>query len=154
MLRHWLKAWALYLVSLNIGMVKIPLSNSMNSICVFVLTNRWNSFPLWFSHGDVLWNQKTSLFKILWNFPNIFIRKIREPFVWRKIFHKPPPEGFWKKRCSWKFRKFHRKTTVLGLCCFRVKLLRTSVLRNICKLPFLIFVKKIHVPQSTLEITY
>ena len=68
----------------------------------------------------------------------------------RGYFQKQPPEVFYYKSCSSKFRNIHRKTTVLesllkkGLQhrCFRVntgKYLRTPILENSCEQLLLYF---------------
>ena len=77
--------------------------------------------------------------------------------MYRDVFRDPvkhekqPPEVFYEKRCSQKFRKFHKKTPVLEslfneACnfikkrlqqrCFPVKFaefLRTTIFKNICE---------------------
>ena len=63
-------------------------------------------------------------------------RDAREKGISLVIFQKQPPEMFYKKSCSSKFRKIHRKTPEKSFQhrCFPmsiVKFLRTLVLKNI-----------------------
>ena len=82
------------------------------------------AFSLWVSLMGYYWQQ---LRKLIWVylFSSVcFIREIlvfcntgkygqRKPVFWH-ISQKQPPEVFYKKRCSWAFRKIHRKTPVPG----------------------------------------
>ena len=66
--------------------------------------------------------RKPSKFLICMKFP---IRKCITQFLHQKVtppssitwtilaFQKQPPEAFYEKRCSWKFRKIHRKTPLV-----------------------------------------
>ena len=67
----------------------------------------------------------TPIIVLIWNKERVHVR----------YFQKQPQDLFCKKRCSHKFRKFHRKIPVLeSLFNENIgKFLRTPILKNICE---------------------
>ena len=46
-------------------------------------------------------------------FKNTFLQNTSRRLLLLLAFQKQPPEVFYEKRCSWKFRKIHRKTPLV-----------------------------------------
>ena len=69
-----------------------------------------------------------------------------DSLIYTFIYQKQPPEVFYKKRCSEKFRKFHRKTPVLESLLIK---LQAYSIRNIVDSEFFLL-GTVHIRMSEL----